>query len=189
MDHIVISHYHGDHLNGLPVLLSRLRAGELILPDIEEGDPLRTETLALAEKYGIPVTFVRDTERFSLGEANVTVYPPVGSGDMNEECLSVLCTTGTFDALFTADMDENTEYRLIATKHIPDIEVLMVGHHGSRYSTGEDLLAQTKPEVGVISCGTNSYGHPNEETLRRLERAQMTVYRTDKQGSIHITVN
>ena len=190
VDYVVLSHYHDDHCNGLPVVLSRMKVGRFVLPDIEAGDTLRAEVLALAEQYDIPVTFVRIKEVLPLGDAVLTVYPPVTEGDMNEECLTALCTTGTFDALFTGDMDANTEYRVIAAYPLPDIEILMIGHHGSRYSTGEDLLTEVKPETGVISCGLhNSYGHPNEETLYRLADAGVAIYRTDLQGNIHITVN
>lgn len=190
LDYVVLSHYHADHCNGLPVLVSRMKVKRLILPDIEEDDELRGKVLALAERCGVPVSFVRETQTLPLGDASVTVYPPVAEGDMNEEGLTALCTTGNFDALFTGDMDANTEYLLIAAYPLPDIEVLMAGHHGSRYSTGGDLLAEVKPEVGVVSCGAgNSYGHPHEEALRRLTDAGAAVYRTDLQGNIHITVN
>ncbi len=190
LDCIVLSHYHADHCNGLSALLARMKVRRLVLPDIDEGDELRESVLALARQYGVDVTFVRQKEQLPLGEAMLTVYPPLLEGDMNEECLAVLCSTGSFDALFTGDMDADTEYRLIAAYPLPDIEVLMVGHHGSRYSTGGDLLAEVKPETGVVSCGLgNSYGHPHRETLRRLATAGVKVYRTDLQGNIHITVN
>lgn len=190
LDYIVLSHYHADHCNGLPVLLARIGAKRLVLPDVEEGNAERAEVLALAEKYGISVTFVRRTDAFPLGEAVLTVYPPAGEGDMNEECLTTLCTAGTFDALFTGDMDANSEYMLIATNQLPDVEVLMAGHHGSRYSTGGDLLAEVTPEVAIVSCGRgNSYGHPHKEALWRLRDAGAEVYRTDLQGNIHIIVN
>ncbi len=190
LDCVVLSHYHADHCNGLAALLARVEVDRLVLPDIEADDETREDVLALAARYGIPVDFVRQTEHIPLGSAVLTVYPPVAEGDMNEEGLTVLCTTGHFDALFTGDMDANTEYRLIATYPLPDIEVLMVGHHGSRYSTGGDLLAEVKPETGIVSCGTgNSYGHPHREALRRLAEAGVEVYRTDLQGNIYITVN
>ena len=72
---------------------------------------------------------------------------------------------------------------------LPDIEVLLVGHHGSKYSTGTTLLESVTPEAGVISVGDNSYGHPTEEALLRLTDAGVTVYRTDMQGNILITVD
>ncbi len=191
VDYMVLSHYHEDHCNGLPTLLSRVKVRHLILPDIADGDALRAEVLDLASRYYIPVIFVHTVQTVSLGEMTLTVYPPVTEdSEMNEECLSVLCSTGSFDALFTGDMDADSEYRLIATHRLPDIEVLMVGHHGSRYSTGGDLLAEARPETAVISCArNNSYGHPHEEALYRLTDAGATVYRTDLQGNIHITVN
>ena len=78
---------------------------------------------------------------------------------------------------------------IVETYDLPDIEVLLVGHHGSKYSTGTTLLESVTPEVGVISVGDNSYGHPTEEALLRLTDAGMTVYRTDMQGNILITVD
>lgn len=77
----------------------------------------------------------------------------------------------------------------VETYDLPDIEVLLVGHHGSKYSTGTTLLESVTPEAGVISVGDNSYGHPTEEALLRLTDAGMTVYRTDMQGNILITVD
>ena len=190
VDYVVLSHYHDDHCDGLPTLVTRVKVKHFILPDIEPDDALRNEVLALAEEYQIPVTFVRGVETLPLGDAALTAYPPVTEGEMNEECISVLCSAGSFDALFTGDMDANSEYLLIATHELPDIEVLMVGHHGSRYSSGGDLLAEVKPETAVISCArNNTYGHPHEETLYRLTDAGAAVYRTDLQGNIHITVD
>ncbi len=190
LDCVVLSHYHADHCNGLAVLFSRLHVRRLILPDIEPDDELRAEVLELAQRHGVPVSFARETEMIPLGEATLTVYPPAAEGDMNEECLAALCTTGRFDALFTADMDANTEYMLLAKNALPDVEVLMAGHHGSKYSSGGDLLVEVRPEVAVVSCGaSNSYGHPHAEALHRLTDAGATVYRTDLQGNIHITVN
>ena len=190
IDYVVLSHYHDDHCDGLASLLARMKVGALILPDIAPEDPFRAQVLALAEAYGVPVTYAREELTLPLGAAVLTVFPPLTEGEMNEECISVLCTAGSFDALFTGDMDANTEYLLIASHPLPDIEVLMAGHHGSKYSTGEDLLAEVKPEIAVISCGAgNSYGHPNDETLRRLVSAGVSICRTDLQGTIEISVD
>ena len=190
VDYILLSHYHDDHCDGLPSLLARVKVGRLLAPDIEPGDELRASVLETAERYGVPVTFVRERRVYPLGEAELTVYPPVTEGDMNEECLAAVCTAGDFDALFTGDMDADTEYRLAVTYPLPDVEMMMAGHHGSRYSNGGDLLAEVKPELAVVSCAAdNRYGHPHADALRRLEEAGAKVYRTDQQGNIHITVN
>ncbi|MCR5825246.1 MAG: DNA internalization-related competence protein ComEC/Rec2 [Oscillospiraceae bacterium] len=189
LDCLLLSHYHDDHCDGLPTLLARMEVRQLLLPDIAPDDPLRAQTLALAAHYGIPVTFVREDVTLPLGAASLTVFAPLSDRDMNEECLTVLCSAGDFDALFTADIDADSEYRLIATHNLPDVEVMMAGHHGSRYSTGEDLLAELRPETAIVSCGAgNRYGHPDIEALRRLDNAGAEIYRTDLQGTIHITV-
>ena len=72
---------------------------------------------------------------------------------------------------------------------LPDVEVFVAGHHGSKYSTSNDLLDAVKPETVCISVGSNSYGHPADETMRRLAEHGCGIYRTDLQGTIHLTFN
>ncbi len=88
--------------------------------------------------------------------------------------------------IITGDMDAGTERRLLETCVLPDIETLIAGHHGSKYSTSNELLAAVKPETAVISTGSNAYGHPSPEAMARLARAGCAIYRTDLQGNIHI---
>ena len=103
--------------------------------------------------------------------------------------MSILCSSGDFDLLITGDMDSNTEEQLLSTYDLPDLEALVVGHHGSKYSTSEALLSTLTPELALISVGDNSYGHPSDQALWRLVQAGAAIYRTDLQGTIHLTVN
>ena len=119
----------------------------------------------------------------------MTIYPPVSDREDNERGLTVLASAGDTDLMINGDMDSATERGLLETYDLPDIEILVVGHHGSKYSTSEDLLEAVAPELAVISVGSNSYGHPTDETLRRLVKAGCAVCRTDKQGSIHLILN
>ena len=74
---------------------------------------------------------------------------------------------------------------LLKNMDIPKLDALVVGHHGSRNSTGLDLLEATRPEVAIISVGENNpYGHPAVETLNRLIEFGCKVYRTDLHGTI-----
>ena len=149
----------------------------------------KEEILALARERDIPVTLVTDTYQFPMGQAMLTIYPPVGAGDLNEQGLTFLCSAGDFDALITGDMAGNTEKKLVERFDLPDIEVLVVGHHGSRYSSTDAFLQQVRPETAIISVGDNSYGHPTQETMDRLSRNGAAVYRTDRQGNVLVTVN
>ncbi len=126
---------------------------------------------------------------FAAGRAVLTILPPVGEGGDNEQGLSVLATSGNEDLLITGDMNAATERKLLETFVLPDIEVLVTGHHGSKYSTCNDLLDALTPETACISVGSNSYGHPADETLRRLAEHGCAVYRTDMQGNIHLSLN
>jgi len=192
LDQVALTHYHEDHAGGLAALLARVEVDELLLPqllDNEDQAALQREVLDLADRYGIRVSYVETPVRSALGEAVLTVLPPVAEGDVNEEGLTVLCTAGDFDVLITGDMNAAAERSLVETYALPDIEVLMVGHHGSKYSTSEELLSAASPEVGVISVGENSFGHPTQEAMDRMAAAGMTLYRTDWQGTVTICVH
>ena len=189
LDYLVLSHYHADHVNGVRTLLSRVGVDTLVLPNVEDETYQKDAILQLATKYHSNVLYASQVEELPLGDAVMTVYPPLGRGSTNEEGLTVLCTAGTFDALLPGDMDSDTEEVLLSTYDLPDIELLLVGHHGSRYSTSSAFLRAVTPEVGVISVGSNSYGHPTDAALHRLDDGGVAVYRTDLQGNIHIIVN
>lgn len=163
LDYLILTHDDSDHMNGVPALLARMDVETILVPE----DSM-TETV------------------YQLGAAQLTVYPPLGDADDNERGLSVLVTTGENDLLITGDMSSSTERRLLDTYNLPDLECLVVGHHGAKTSTSKDLLAALQPKTACISVGTNSYGHPAVETLWRLKEHGCSVYRTDLQGDIHL---
>ena len=163
----------------------------LLLPDTQDDAGLREVILSAADRYDVPVEYVTEETDYSLGETGLTIYPPLGTDPEvdNDQGLTMLATCGEFDLLVTGDMSAKTEQTLISTYALPDIEALVVGHHGSKSSTSEELLDALQPEVAAISVGSNSYGHPTPQTLHRLTKAGVAVYRTDRQGTIHLSVN
>lgn len=189
LDYLALTHYHADHANGMAALLARVEVDTLLLPDIGDEYGLKDQLLTLAADHGIAVEYIRERFGCALGKAELTLFPPLGSGSTNEEGISLLCSMGDFDFLLTGDMDSTTEGRLLAEYPLPELEVLMAGHHGSKYSTSKELLQKTRPEAAVVSVGDNNYGHPTAEALGRLVRAGAAVYRTDLQGNIHISVH
>ena len=186
---VAVTHYHADHTNGLYQLLARLEVQTLYLPDIEDEYGVRQRLVELAARKGTDVVFVTSPTVLTLGEMTLTVYPPVAAeGDLNEQGLSALATAGDFDLLITGDMAGSTERKLAETYPLPDIEVLVVSHHGSRYSSDETFLRAIRPEVGIISVGDNSYGHPSGQAMERLEDIGADIWRTDRQGTVRVTV-
>lgn len=190
LDYIVLTHYHDDHADGLPWLLARVKAEQVLLPRLsdEEQGALRQEVLDLADRYGVTARYVERPESRALGNAELTVYPPVTEGSGNEAGLTILCSAGEYDFLATGDMNDSTEKKLVAKYELPDIEVLLVGHHGSKFSTSTELLEAVTPEVGIISVGRNTFGHPTREAMDRMTDAGMEIRRTDKEGNILIQV-
>ena len=187
---VVVTHYHADHTNGLYEVLRRIPVQTIYLPDIEDEYGVRERLVSLAEEKGAQVTYVTKETADTLGDTVLTIYPPVQSGgDLNELGLTALASAGDFDLLITGDMSGSTEKKLVETYALPDIEVLVVSHHGSRYSSNIRFLKSVTPEAAVISVGDNNYGHPSEETLQRLLAVGVDIWRTDQQGTIRITVN
>lgn len=189
VDLLVVSHYHDDHANGVPQLLGRVDVGEIVLPDVEEDAPLRGAILAAAEERGVPVCFVREAIRYEPAEKErITVFPPMSDGgSSNELGLTVLAAAERADVLITGDMEQEGERRLTKTVELPDIEVLVAGHHGSDTSSTPELLERTRPDLVLISAGLNNkYGHPDWETLTRLDQIGARIYRTDLYGTIEV---
>jgi len=190
LDYLILSHYDSDHINGVTGLLSRLEVETLLVPPGVDEDGLRSLVETVAESYGVELRLVDETETIDLGATTLMVFPPVGkvSGD-NEQGISLLVTLDQQDMLITGDMDRATEKRLLNTYNLPDMEVLVAGHHGSKAATSEKLLDTLAPETVCISVGDNSYGHPADEMLRRLAERGCAVYRTDLHGNIRLSWN
>ena len=151
---------------------------------------MRERLESLAAERGTAVRYVTGVTTLPLGGGTVTVYPPVqDGGDLNELGLTALATAGDFDLLITGDMSGGTERKLVETYTLPDVEVLVVSHHGSRHSSDERFLQAITPQAAVISVGDNSYGHPSQETMQRLRDVGAEIWRTDTQGTVRITVN
>lgn len=189
LDLLVLTHFHEDHANGVPQLLERLRVDMLVMPDVEEATPLQQEILALAAHQGTQCVFLDQDTVYELDEqSRLTLFAPLGDENENERGLTVLASTGAFDVLITGDMSGQVEQLLLEHTALPDVELLVAGHHGSKYSTSQQLLETVQPELVLISVGKNNYyGHPAPETLERL--TEMELYRTDLDGTVTVTVS
>ena len=187
LDLLVLTHFDSDHINGVEQLFYRMRVARVAVPGGDADPESAARVMELAEREGAEVVVVDETEELSLGKAGLTLFPPLGGGTSNESGQFVLCSRGEFDVLITGDADSFVEKMLVKYCPIPDIELLVAGHHGSKSSTCEEFLRATAPELAVISAGVNnSYGHPAAETLDRLEAMGSQVRRTDLEGTVTV---
>jgi hypothetical protein len=105
--------------------------------------------------------------------------------DPNINSLVLRISYGTIDFLMTGDLGGEGEDALIRSGYPLDAEILKVGHHGSSFSTSPAFLARVRPELGVLYVGEdNPYGHPHQETLNLLKESGVTLYRTDRDGTV-----
>ncbi len=191
LDLLVLTHFHADHANGVAQLLKRVQVDTLAIPPATgEEEPLREEILSAAQEQGVEVLEVGEDTLLTLDEdRTIQLYAPLGAGETNEAGLTCLVSNGDFDTLITGDMGADVEQQLLTHAVLPDLEVLVAGHHGSKSSTSEQLLAATAPDYAFLSVGEhNSYGHPAQETLERLAAAGCRIYRTDLQGTITLRI-
>lgn len=182
LDGVILTHYDRDHLGGLPFLLTRVGTDLLILPDTE--DQGKRELLPSVDGETV---LVSDTLTAEYENTRLTVFGPVYGGYSNENSLCVLFETENCVILITGDRSGFGERMLLREFGLPDVDILVAGHHGSRYSTTEDLLDAVTPETMLISVSEdNNYNHPAPELLARLEERGCEIFRTDECGTITI---
>ena len=184
LDGLILTHYDADHVGGAAYLLSRIPAKILILPEGEDEKGI--EGKLLANFHGEMIRGDRDLE-IAWGDSKITVFASRYHENSNETSLCVLFQEEECDILITGDRGILGETILLHASDIPQLDVLVVGHHGSSGSTGQGLLEATKPEIAVISVGAgNPYRHPSAATLERLAAFGCQVRRTDLEGTIII---
>ena len=196
LDYILISHMDKDHISGVMELLedSRksggIRIGHVVLPRLPVKDEAYEEMEALVREAGIELLYMEAGDRLEGGEFSLTcLWPERGmeSDDRNELSMVVLAEYRAFQMLLTGDIGEAAEKRLAASGRLCEVEVLKTAHHGSKYSSTEAFLRQVRPAVSLISCSaSNRYGHPGEETLKRLQEAGSRICITRDCGAVRV---
>ena len=188
LDIVVGSHAHEDHIGGLPGAFNYTNASLTLCPVTNYDSDAFRDFKKYADRSGggIVVPSVGDT--YPLGSAVVTVIGVNGGSDANDTSIVLKIQYGKTSFLFTGDAEREAELAIVDSGLDRSATVLKVGHHGSHTSTSYLFLRDIAPKYAVISVGSdNSYGHPTEETLSRLQDADVTVYRTDLQGDIVCT--
>ena len=187
IDILVATHPHADHIGGMRTLIEHYDIGQVLMPDMEIQSAVYKNLMDVINSRGIPVNEAYAGYEFYLGNARCTVVSPDADADKDANNESVVIFLDFFDSefLFTGDMENWAETRVLDAYYYVDADVLKVAHHGSSTSSSQAFLDAVTPQYAVISCGRdNKYGHPHQETLERLEAAGAKVYRTDEAGDI-----
>lgn len=204
IDFAIVSHGDEDHCSGLRYLLHEcpeVKISCLVLPEAGRGDKGYDKLIAGARTRGIPVAYMDAGDKIQAGAYRLTCFYPgkemdVDFSDRNQQSLVIQADYQDFHMLFTGDVDQEGELLALeyAAAHTGEegsssIQVLKAAHHGSRFSSGEQFLAAIHPRWTILSYQEgNSYGHPHQETLERLQEQGSILLETGKMGAILLHV-
>ncbi len=203
IDILIMTHPHLDHFGGFDEILRRYEVGLFITNGHELPDSIQFENLLRElEINEVPVLNVKEGAKIKFRNTSFFVISPddflLDKGDLNEASVVIMMehvrAGGNLNddiakVLFTGDAGFPAEEILISKGYDLKADILKVGHHGSRHSTGPNFLTAVSPAAGVIGVGNNRYGHPTQEVLDLLELVGAAVYRTDEHGTIKIVLD
>lgn len=194
IDVMVATHPQGDHIAGLIDVINNVDVGQVLHSGRSRpGHPSSEALLDATERKQIPFKSVEEGDSINLDPiVRIDVLNPTSilTDAINNNSVVIKLTYGEFSALFTGDIGEPSEARLISENCTAlDADVLKAGHHGNRASSSSSFLNTVTPEVVIISLGPG-YGYPHYEALERISSAGTEhVFRTDLDGTITLTAD
>lgn len=193
INHFVLTHPHEDHIGGAKEILETFEVENIYMKRPTKGtEPTSAVYINLLkeiQRQGNTVINAEVGKTFSCGTFEFSILGPLEEyKDLNAQSVVVRAEYEDCSFLFTGDMEKDAEEDLVEYYGSAlDSTVLKVGHHGSDTSSCAAFLSAVSPQIAVISCGEdNSYGHPHDEALQRLEEQKAKVYRTDLSGTITV---
>lgn len=198
LDHFIVTHPHPDHFGGAFFILQMFAVdkvydnGQKFSPE-DTSDFYRWYEELFRQKENYKTLKAGDI--LSLGEWKLeTIWPPEPPEffpDFNISSLvmkiypATTTANGSFSCLLAGDLIAPAENELLRRGIDLKSDVLKVGHHGSDAATSEEFLEAVSPEIAVISVNKdNIRGYPAKETIEKLEKRNIKIYRTDVNGNI-----
>ena len=186
LDYVIGTHPHEDHIGGLDDVISNFEIGTIYMPKVQTNTKTFEDVLDAISSKNLNITTPNVGDKFMVGNAECEVMlAGIGTKEEQENLnLSSIVIRATYKEqsyLFMGDSETQNE----SSRSWEQTNVLKVGHHGSNTSSSKEFLNQVLPQIAIISVGKdNSYGHPHNEVIDRLEKIGTLIYRTDKKGNI-----
>lgn len=184
LDYVVGTHPHEDHIGGLDdVINSDIQIDKVLMPKMQTNTKTFEDVLDAIQNKGLKITAPKKGDTYTLGDASLEVMTDSieNKKNLNLSSITLLMKYGNNSFLFMGDAEKENEQ----TRQWPNVDVLKVGHHGSKTSSSQEFLNQTKPKISIIMAGVgNNYGLPKQEILDRLNNIGSKIYRTDENGTI-----
>lgn len=191
IDYLIGTHVHEDHIGGMDNIIKEFDIGEIYIPYTTNKSKRKfyEDVINEVKQKELSINYKKVGDKFELGEAKCEIKSidnsdPTSSSKINSTSIVIQMEANNNKYLFMGDAEDDVETN---SKIIwEDIDVLKVGHHGSDTSSTEQFINKVLPEMAVISVNsnTNSYGHPSEIVMKRLQDKECEIYRTDMNGTI-----
>nr|WP_256438992.1 DNA internalization-related competence protein ComEC/Rec2 [Virgibacillus sp. MSJ-26] len=183
IDAIFISHEDMDHMGSVDVLVEEFSVDQIY---ISPYYVLSEKSADVWNKNNVDINIIHKGEQSVINNIPFQVLSPVrDTGSDNENSLVIYTEIGGKSWLFTGDVGVETEKEIMKNYSRLSIDVLKVGHHGSKSSTDESFIKHIEPLYALVSVGeNNTYGHPAKEVIDTLEDNGVFIMRTDQQGAI-----
>jgi competence protein ComEC len=195
LSRVVVTHGHPDHAGGVPSVLRRLGARELLTGVPVPGDPLSEAMDDAAQRAGTVSRRVLARESYADDLVRVqVVHPPEPDWERrqvrNDDSVVLWIRFGDVGLLLPGDVGQQVEGAWAARVAAAPLTILKLAHHGSATSSGASLLQALAPSLAIASAGRgNRFGHPAAPVVQRLARTGVTLLRTDQDGAIQVATN
>lgn len=179
LDYLILTHGDYDHLGEAITLLKYYQVDRIL---INEGNQNYLEKKIFKQFLNVNVCLEGDY--FEVGDFHfLSINHDLG--DENSSSIVLYTTYYDYKMLFMGDANFKSERSILDTYQLGKVNLLKLGHHGSKTSTDEEFLEEVRPDIALVSAGRNNkFNHPNKETLKRLQKYYVKVYSTQNDGTI-----
>lgn len=191
LDLVVLTHPQADHLSGLIEIFKRYKIDNVLLTGVNYDSFHYDEFLNELLSTDAEIFVANEKTDFVVGEVLIDVIYPFEQlllddfKEVNNSSVVILVNYKDKTILLTGDMEEKIEKELVERGNLGHVDILKIGHHGSKSSSSMEFLQAVKPEIAVIQVGKNSFGHPTDEAIQRLKDVGVKrIYRNDLDGRV-----
>jgi competence protein ComEC len=197
IDLMILTHPHDDHVTGQIEVIKNYNVKKILYTGITQTTPNYISWLDAVKNAKIPLVIIDRAQTIKLdSETSLDIIYPrknLSGRDvifLNNSSIVALLKYKNFSAIFMGDAEKPVEDELVYAFDNIKAKIIKIGHHGSDTASSDGLIKAVSPETAIIEVGANNkYGLPSLRTIKKLERGNIKVYRTDQNGTIEVISN